>query len=389
LTVIFFVGIVTNVSARVQTRSQTAQNLPSVEKPSKDDNDTFETLKKLKGSSDSKKRTLLGEDLMKVADEDAEDLSEEGSGDLINEKDDDEYYLDDEDYEDDEDYDDDEDIYDDEDEEYSGDDEYDDEDDYDDDDEDYEEEEDYINKESKKGKDASKTTDIKVKKEEIPKSEPVPSTDDDLHFADDEETGKDLNLSEDEYKVKNQIKNGEILYEYYNEFFEDDDEDYEEEDLNAQLEDKNQHIFANKPTRPSIRKETVPSRSIPSYFGNLSTSHLLLMGASALISFILFTIAFVVCCHQKQQKKKFGNMPFVIDSNLLSKSSQKSHHPSNFVTNSSTSIVKNYQRVPTSTREFLSSDSTSTSCSSGLENPNHLPELMDVGSGETKKPLLP
>merc|ERR1712001_55275 len=164
---------------------------PSVEKPSKDDNDTFETLKKLKGSSDSKKRTLLGEDLMKVVDEDAEDLSEEGSGDLINEKDDDEYYLDDEDYEDDEDYDDDDDIYDDEDEEYSGDDEYDDEDDHDDDDEDYEEEEDYINKESKKGKDATKTTDIQVKKQETPKSEPVPSIDADLHFADDEETGKD------------------------------------------------------------------------------------------------------------------------------------------------------------------------------------------------------
>merc|ERR1711902_454415 len=118
-----------------------------------DNSDTFETLKKLKGSSDSKKRTLLGEDLMKVADEDAEDLSEEGSGDLINEKDDD----------DDEDYDDDEDIYDDEDEEYSGDDEYDDEDDYDEEDEDYEEEEDYINKESKKEKNASKTTDIKNK----------------------------------------------------------------------------------------------------------------------------------------------------------------------------------------------------------------------------------
>merc|ERR1719367_1179082 len=194
-------------------------------------------------------------------------------------------------------------------------------------------------KKAKKEKDATKTTDIKVKKQETPKSEPVPSTDDDLHFADDEETGKDLNLSED----------------------------------------KNQHIFANKPTRPSIRKETIPSRSIPSYFGNLSTSHLLLMGASALISFILFTIAFVVCCHQKQQKKKFGNMPFVIDSNLLSKSSQKSHHPSNFVTNSSTSIVKNYQRVPTSTREFLSSDSTSTSCS-GLENPNHLPDFMEAGN---------
>lgn len=388
LTIVLFVGIVINVEARVQTRSQTAQNLASVKEPSKDDSDTFETLTKLKGSSDSKKRTLLGENLMKVQDEDAEEMSEEGSGDLIKEKDeDDEYYLDDEDYEDDEDYDDDEDIYDDEDEEYSGDDEYEDEDDYDDDDEDYEEEEDYINKEIKKENKVKKVEELKNKvnkKEEDSKTAPTPSTDDDLHFAEDEETSKDLNLSDDEYKVKNQIKNGEILYEYYNEFFEDDDDDYEEE-----MEDGNRPTFTNKPTRPSIKKETVPSRSIPSYFGNLSTSHLLLMGASALISFILFTIAFVVCCHQKQQKKKFGNMPFVIDSNLLSKSSQKSHHPSNFVTNSSTSIVKNYQRVPTSTKEFLSSDSTSTSCSSGFENPNHLPELMEVGSGETKKPLLP
>jgi hypothetical protein len=116
------------------------------------------------------------------------------------------------------------------------------------------------------------------------------------------------------------------------------------------------------------------------------------MAASALISFILFTIAFIVCCHQKRQsafqKKKFGNIPFVIDSNFLVKSSQKSCHPSNFVTNSSTSIVKNYQRVPTSTKEFLSSDSTSTSCS-GLENPNHLPDFMEAGNGETNKPLLP
>ena len=114
LTIILCVGVVTNVSARVQTRGQRAKNIASVEEPSKGDDDTFETLTKLKGSSDSKKRTLLGENLMKVTDEDNEDLSEEGSGELINEKEkDDEYYLDDEDYEDDEDYDDDEDVYDD------------------------------------------------------------------------------------------------------------------------------------------------------------------------------------------------------------------------------------------------------------------------------------
>ena len=152
--------------------------------------------------------------------------------------------------------------------------------------------------------DLKKTMDKKDDKSNTPKPASIPSTDDDLHFADDEETGKDLNLSDDEYKLKNPTKNGEILYEYYNEFFEEDDDDYEEEDFNAQVEDK--HQITNKPTRPSIKKETVPSRTIPSYFGNLSTSHLLLMGASALISFILFTIAFVVCCHQKQQKKKVG-----------------------------------------------------------------------------------
>ena len=116
MAIALLVGIVTNVEARVQTRSQTAQNLAqSVEKPSKDDADTFETLTKLKGSSNSKKRTLLGENLEKVQDEDAEESSEEGSGDLIKEKvEDDEYYFDDEDDEDEEDYEDDEDIYDDE-----------------------------------------------------------------------------------------------------------------------------------------------------------------------------------------------------------------------------------------------------------------------------------
>ena len=49
LTIVLFVGIVINVEARVETRSQRAQRLASVEKPSKDDSDTFETLTKLKG----------------------------------------------------------------------------------------------------------------------------------------------------------------------------------------------------------------------------------------------------------------------------------------------------------------------------------------------------
>ena len=116
LTVIFCVGLTCNVSARVQTRGQKAQNLLNEKEAAKQNNDKFETLSKMQGSSDTKKRTLLGENLMEVSDDDDEDTSAEGSGDMTNEKDsselkedeDDDYDLEDEDYEDDED------IYDDE-----------------------------------------------------------------------------------------------------------------------------------------------------------------------------------------------------------------------------------------------------------------------------------
>ena len=117
LTVIFCVGLTCNVRARVQTRGQKAQNLLNEKEAAKQNNDKFETLSKMQGSSDTKKRTLLGENLMEIPDEDDEDISGEGSGDAKNEKDsselkekddDDDYYLDEEDYEDDED------IYDDE-----------------------------------------------------------------------------------------------------------------------------------------------------------------------------------------------------------------------------------------------------------------------------------
>ena len=116
LTIVFCISLANNVSARVQ--GQKVQNLLNEKEPSKENNDKFETLSKMQGSSDTKKRTLLGENLMQVSDEDDEDISNEGSGEKTNEKDsselkendDDDDYLDEEDYEDD----DDEDIYDDE-----------------------------------------------------------------------------------------------------------------------------------------------------------------------------------------------------------------------------------------------------------------------------------
>jgi len=378
ISLVLCMGIVlaANVRAAVQSRKEHKNNI-------------FETLPKMEKSSENKKRTLLGDNLMKVTGEDDEDITKEGSGEALRDafkkskikkdwKDDEDNYDYDDSYDED---DDDSDVYDDEDEDYSGDDiDYDDDDDYDDDYDEYDDEE-YDDTYDKKQK----------KKENNGQTKPTPvvsdSEEDDLHFADDEDTKKDLNVPDDDDQKKNSQKKDGFMDEYYDEFFEEDEDDYEEEDLHPANEDIPQQTSPTERSNPS-KIETPSSEDLPTYLSNLTTSHFLLMAASALISFILFTIAFIVCCYQKRrdEKKKYGHMPFVIDSSFLGKSTQKSH-PSHFVNNSSTSIVKNYQRVPTSTKMFLSA-STSTSCS-GLENPNHLPHFMEAGNGETKKPLLP
>merc|ERR1719150_2609259 len=322
-----------SVSTSAPVLGKKVASLPQETNTLKDNNDKFETLPKLQGSSETKSRTLLDENLMNVTEEDDEDLAVEGSGEERLAKDkkeknleEDDDYLDDDDYYDD-DEEDDEDIYD-EDEDYSGD--YpDDDEDYDYDDEDYEEEEDYLNKgmvDLKKKKESSwvrnEKNRLERKKENVVTSKPISkeTNDEDLHFADDDITEGDLNLSEDEEKSKMDEKNNGILYEYYNEFFKEDEEDYEEEDLHPPV--GNFHPKDQRTGGPSRKEKTIPS-SIPAYLANLTTSHILLMAASAIISFILLQVTFIVCCHQRRQrtfqKKKCAS--FVIDSNYLVKTS--------------------------------------------------------------------
>ena len=110
-----------SVSTSAPVLGKKVPNLPEETNTSKDNNDKFETLPKLQGSSETKSRTLLDENLMNVTEEDDEDLAVEGSGEdqLAKDKkesnlDEDDDYLDDDDYYDDEEEEDDEDIYDDE-----------------------------------------------------------------------------------------------------------------------------------------------------------------------------------------------------------------------------------------------------------------------------------
>ena len=109
-----------SVSTSAPVLGKKVASLPQETNTLKDNNDKFETLPKLQGSSETKSRTLLDENLMNVTEEDDEDLAVEGSGEERLAKDkkesnleEDDDYLDDDDYYDDEEEDD-EDIYDDE-----------------------------------------------------------------------------------------------------------------------------------------------------------------------------------------------------------------------------------------------------------------------------------
>ena len=109
-----------SVSTSAPVLGKKVASLPQETNTLKDNNDKFETLPKLQGSSETKSRTLLDENLMNVTEEDDEDLAVEGSGEERLAKDkkesnleEDDDYLDDDDYYDD-DEEDDEDIYDDE-----------------------------------------------------------------------------------------------------------------------------------------------------------------------------------------------------------------------------------------------------------------------------------
>lgn len=168
--------------------------------------------------------------------------------------------------------------------------------DYEDDD-DYYDEEDYY--EDYEGSGLLKTTEIEKK--------PVKVTpDSDFHFEE-----------------KTTEADDDLLYEYYNEIYEGDlDDDYIKE-LEQDLEEK-----VPIETHSADKKNWI-----------LQPSYIFLMLSSALISFAVFILAFILCRRSALEKQKKQNLvPFVVSSRDFSLS---------------TPIVKNYQRVPTSTKELI------------------------------------
>eukprot|EP00095_Tigriopus_kingsejongensis_P012720 maker-scaffold43_size480169-snap-gene-1.18 protein:Tk12720 transcript:maker-scaffold43_size480169-snap-gene-1.18-mRNA-1 annotation:"PREDICTED: uncharacterized protein LOC100574986 isoform X3" len=149
------------------------------------------------------------------------------------------------------------------------------------------------------------------------------------------------------------------LYEYYSEYYEEDYDDEDEEDdeddeddddeLYDEIDEEKEKVMVdptvvNYESSPPITSSEDSGTGLPL----LSTSYLYIMLATALISFALGLILFFVCRRSVLERRAKQKMvPFVL--------SASHHHGKNNLYHQPSPIVKNYQRVPTSTQEFLQS----------------------------------
>lgn len=186
---------------------------------------------------------------------------------------------------------------------------------------------------------------------------------DDLKLV--ERNGGEFHFVEEEEPEK-KGKDSDLLFEYYNEIYEEDYEDVE-------LSDVETSILPKKPTEP---------QELPKPENGLNYTNVLMMVASAMVSFGVFTLAFVLCCYRQRGGKsatKHKNL-----ATIKLGSPEKTVHavvtPSGYhVVPPPSSIVKNYHLVPQDAVDFMS---TSSDNQTGMENPSNV-------LNEKREPLLP
>ena len=167
---------------------------------------------------------------------------------------------------------------------------------------------------------------------------------------------EDLHFAEDKKKNSDDVEDSDLLYEYYNELlFGEDDQD---EDLDY-LDEVEKDLGMDNVVKIT---KNLPKDSETGEKGtwNLQPSYIFLMLTSALITFAIVVLAFILCRKSMLSRQK-KSMPFVISS----VNSHNHHHQKN------SPIVKNYQRVPTSTKELMQQQ-----------------QKLELGLNETQKPLL-
>jgi len=229
----------------------------------------------------------------------------------------------------------------------------DDDDDYYDDDDEYDYEEGSGDLDLELEDDYDNDIDLIVENEE--KVNVIPDEKNDLYFE--EEKNKAKKVKKNKKKPADDM---DLLYEYYNEQYYDEDDDYLYE-VEKDLANGEEIVTVTK-----VWNEVDSDLEAKSIF---HPSYIFLMLSSALISFAVFTLAFILCRRSRRGQNKKQMVPFVV-------TTQDFTLPSNTKSNS-TPIVKNsyYQRVPTSS------------------NPKELaisqPGALEAVLTETEKPLLP
>jgi len=170
---------------------------------------------------------------------------------------------------------------------------------------------------------------------------------DDFHFMDNNE--------------KSDIDENDLLYEYYNEINygdDDDDLDYlEEVEKDLSNEVTKTVVIQKNDIKDDIKNVADQILSQPSY--------IFVMLSSALFSFAVFTVAFILCRRslaKRGQKSANQMVPFIVSSHDFNTASKTT----------STPIVKNYQRVPSTTKELMLKQQST----------------LEMGLNETQKPLL-
>ena len=194
----------------------------------------------------------------------------------------------------------------------------------------------------------------------------APTVKDDIHFVDEDDAEVQI---EQETKTKprrpaTNSKKDELLYEYYSEYL---DEDYDDLNDNGISDKKKPAVVAITTSRNDdvVVVENVDDNSETEKSAIFPPSYIFLIIASALVSFTVFMLAFLVCRRTVAQRRQKKLMPFIVSSTSM---------PTNV--KSSGPIVKNYQRVPTSTKEFL------------YQQQQQQQQQVDQGHVETKEPLL-
>jgi len=173
--------------------------------------------------------------------------------------------------------------------------------------------------------------------------EKIEALDKDFHF-----TEKDDDPLYDYYHDIKDKDNYDYVDSYDNdEDYYDDDDEYDEDDYEypggkkVGIDQESVLILDQKPNIEIVdRRNEEPKKPLDKNTSLFETSHILIMAGSALVSFGLVMFAFFMCRRAMDNKKQKASA-FVLPPPRATKASATSP------------IVKNYQRVPTTTKEFL------------------------------------